>query len=150
MRTVQGSNQEKQLADFAGRYRLRVRRDGCGDPVILGRKTALDMPDRLEYRNHIYDTGDGRLAVCLMLRTKTRWTYAKKKLRAAGFVIHQDGDTEGTASFDPANQTQARLAIRITGAKAKRRSSPAQLAGLRKPLASGAALAPGQTQTEAA
>lgn len=105
------------------------------------------MPDRIEYRNHIYEVGDGRLAVCLLLPTKTLWTYAKKKLRKAGFVVRLDGDTEGTATFDPANDTQARLAIRMVGARPKRRQSLKQLANLRRPSETKAALAPGTTQT---
>jgi hypothetical protein len=133
-----------------GRYRIEstggqrlcraqtlLRRDGCGEPVILGKRTASEMPDRPEYRSHIYEVGEGRLAVCLVFPTKNRWTYAKKKLRAAGFTVLQDGDMEGTASFDASVGKQAHVAIRITGAKARRRASSAQIAGLHRPSLAG-------------
>ena len=109
------------LQSFAERHNLRIKLDSCRDHIIPGKKTASDMPGRVEYWNHIYDHGDGvTLGVCLMLATKMRWTYAKKKLTAAGFVLRQDGDTEGTLLFDPADAKQARLAIRIVGAKRRR------------------------------
>ncbi len=109
------------LQSFAERHRLKIKLESCRDPIIPGKKTATGMPDRVEYRNHIYDHGDGgTLGLCLMFSTKARWTYAKKKLLAVGFVIRLDGDTEGTALFDPADFQQARLAIRIVGAKRRR------------------------------
>lgn len=123
------------LTRFAEHRRLKIRRDECGDRIISGRRG-----------DHIYDMGDGRLAVCLMFPTKMRWTYAKKKLRGAGFIVRQDGDTEGTATFDPDDGAQARLAIRITRARVKRQASPAQLAALQKALASKRALALETTQ----
>jgi hypothetical protein len=43
------------VQEFAGQYRLRVRRDTCGEEIISGKKFCKDMPDRLEYRSHIYD-----------------------------------------------------------------------------------------------
>ncbi len=109
------------IQSFAERHNLKIKLDSCRNPIIPGKKTPTGMSDRVEYRNHIYEHGDdGTLGVCLMFPTKARWTYAKKKLLAAGFVIRLDGDTEGTALFDPADFQQARLAIRIVGAKRRR------------------------------
>lgn len=126
---------------------MRFQRDAGGHLLILGKRAVQNMPDRLEYRNHIFEVGDSKLAVCLMLPTKTLWTYAKKKLREAGFIIRQDGDTEGTATFNRTNDAQTRLAIRMVGARPKRRQSPRQLANLRKPSERKADLAPGTMQT---
>ena len=74
------------------------------------------MPKRVEYRSHVYDGfADGRLGLCLLLTTKKRWTWARKKLLASGFTIKQDGETEGCALFDPANPEQVRLAFKLAG-----------------------------------
>lgn len=116
---------------FAERHNVRARKDSCGDFIIPGRKTAVDMPDRVEYRNHIYDGfDDGLLGLCLMFTTRKRWTFAKRKMLAAGFAIRQDGDTEGCATFDPADEGQATLAIRLTGIKTRRSPSPRQAEAL--------------------
>ena len=48
------------------------------------------------------------------------WPNARRKLDAAGLVIWQDGDHEGSALFDPTNNARARLAIKVVGAKRKR------------------------------
>jgi len=57
---------------------------------------------------------------------KRRWSCARAKLQEAGFVILQDGDTEGSASFSRDNPAQAKLAIKMVGAKKKRAVSQAQ------------------------
>jgi hypothetical protein len=41
-------------------------------------------------------------------------------------TLRQNGDAEGAFSFDPANQVQAKLAIRITGVKRKRQMTEEQ------------------------
>jgi hypothetical protein len=51
-----------------------------------------------------------------MFDTPGKWTNAKKKLLAAGFTVRQNGDTEGTALFNPEDKSQARFAFKITGA----------------------------------
>lgn len=122
---------EDTLTLFATHHHLHIRRDECRDLIIPGRN------------GHIFDNHDGRLGVCLMPGTKMRWTYAKRKLIAAGFVLHQDGDDEGTLTFDPPDRDQARAAIKAAGARPKRDLFPAQraarFAGLRKAWAAKAA-----------
>jgi hypothetical protein len=39
-------------------------------------------------------------------------------------TVRQNGDDEGAVSFDPANKEQASLAIKLIGARPKRRLSP--------------------------
>jgi len=72
--------------------------------------------------------------LCLLFLSKAKWTWAKKKLTAAGFVIKQDGDTEGTAVFDAASEEQARLAIKVAGIKRRRVLSEAQKEALKQRL----------------
>jgi hypothetical protein len=45
-------------------------------------------------------------------------------LTASGFAIKQNAETEGTALFDPENKAQAKLALKITGARVRRQLSP--------------------------
>ena len=119
--------------EFASAYKVRAKQDGCGDLIILGKRFAKDMPDRVEYHSHVFDYEDGEhFGVCLMFAPSgdgtsgksAKWTYAKQKLMAAGFTIRQDGDAEGIGLFDPANQAQARLALRLAEVKTRRPLSP--------------------------
>jgi hypothetical protein len=105
------------IQEFADRYRVRVRRDSCGDDIIPGKQFAKDMPKREEYRSHIYDNGDGRFGVCLVYSTSVRNTTVKPRLTACGFTIGQVGHSECTALFDPANEQQARLAMAECGTR---------------------------------
>jgi hypothetical protein len=102
------------IQQFADKYHVKVRRDSCGDIIIAGFQTAKDMPKQSEYRNHIFDGfNDGRFGVSLMFLSRRRWTLVKRRLLSAGFTIKQDGDTEGTALFDPTNDRQAQFAMTI-------------------------------------
>jgi hypothetical protein len=53
------------------------------------------------YGHHVYEHGAGRFGVMLMFDSARKWSNAKKTLIAGGFAIRQNGDTEGTALFDP-------------------------------------------------
>lgn len=107
---------------FAEKHRLRTRLDGCGEKIVPGKKRSRDLPDRVEYDFHIYEHGPGRFGVCLLLPTRRRWTAAKRKLTAAGFIIRQNAETEGTALFDPENAQQAKVAVRLVGARKLRKA----------------------------
>lgn len=109
------------IPGFSIEYRVRTRREECGETIIRGRL------------GHVFDHGDGgRFGVLLLLPTKRRWNHARKRRRAAGFHVHQDAETEGTALFDPTDPGQVRLALRIVGAKRKRTASRAQLQALKR------------------
>ncbi len=108
------------IHDLALKFGLRVKRDPCGERIIPGRL------------GHLYEHGDGRLGIMLLLDTRKKWNTRRRWLEQAGFTIWQNGDTEGSALFDPSSGSQARLAIRLVGAKHKRVPSPAQLEVLRR------------------
>lgn len=130
------------IKEFAAKYKLKVRHDSCGDPILAGRLGATDapthrwvrregvlikvpIPKRWENHHHIYDHGDGRhLGICLMHGTARKGRFALRKLVAAGFELKQQGHSEGTALFDPENRKQARLAIKLAGCKRKKRLTP--------------------------
>jgi hypothetical protein len=108
-----------EIRQFGEVNRVRVRKEG-EEHFILGRKTSVDMPSRMEYRNHVYDNHDGRFGICLMFVTTGKWNNARRKLQSAGFTIKQDGATEGTLLFDPSNTEHANLAIETAGIRLRR------------------------------
>jgi len=108
------------IKEFATRYNTHARPDGCGDFIVLGKDLSRDSflvrkqsPKRREFRSHIFEGFTGRLGVCLMYAKKQQWRDAKRMLELTGCVIRQDTDTEGTATFDPANSAQVELALRL-------------------------------------
>src|SRR6201998_487640 len=105
------------IQEFAEKYRLRIRRDGCFDPIIPGRSSKSDLsglPDRPEYRPHIFEGfNDGKLGIFLAKKTARKSNFIKKQLVANGFCIKQEGYEEFTAVFDPTDHKQARLAMRV-------------------------------------
>lgn len=115
------------IQEFAAKYRVRIRRDGCDEPIIPGWRR---MPNRVEYRNHICDNGDGRLGVCLIFLTIRSYNIARRRLVDAGFVEIQRGDTEGILLFDSGNEKQARMALAACRIKTIRVPSAAQQAVL--------------------
>lgn len=81
----------KQLIqEFAAKYRLKVVRDDCNDPIIVGR-----IPE-----SNIYEYSDSELGVIFMssikkaLRTNL-WKKFKAACLDAGMVLRQNGDAEG-------------------------------------------------------
>ena len=117
------------LKQFAEHYRLKIRQGEDGEPVILGKF------------GHLYEHNQELFGLMFIppekVGTDKRWGYAKRKFETRDFVIWQDGDYEGSALFDPANRSQARLALKVAGIKRKRRVNltPKQLANLKRPPA---------------
>jgi len=104
-----------KTSTFALKHRLRVRRDECGDEIIPGKF------------GQIYEYAKGLFAVMYMPDPEGKrpakskqWTNRRNWMLAAGFKILQDCDGEGTASFDPHDQQQVNLAIRVAGIKRRR------------------------------
>jgi hypothetical protein len=110
-RSDSASHFTEHLGRVASKFRLRVRRDECGDPVIPGRTGQLYVHD------------DSLLGVLVFLPSKRAWSHARKRLLVAGFTLFQDCDIEGTAGFDPRNRAQVDLAIKVAGVKRRRRIS---------------------------
>jgi hypothetical protein len=106
--------QSAEVKHFADTHRVRARRDECGELILPGRI------------GHVYEHGTSRFGVYLNCATKRAWSSAKRTLTAAGFTIRQNGDMEGTALFDPANEEQARLAVEIARIRKRRVVTPEQ------------------------
>ena len=107
------------ISEFATQHRLKVTKDQCGDPVILGRIGS----------SNIYEYSDDALGVAFITpadkppRTNL-WHKFKTRCLAAGMTLVQCGGSEGAFSFDPENTAHAKLAITGIRARAKRRISP--------------------------
>jgi hypothetical protein len=110
------------LTEFARRWRLRIRRDSDGTDIVPGRKG----------KSHLFEYDTGALAVMIMPETGSAhwWSAARAKFLAAGMQIRQNGDCEGTATFDPNNRQQVQLAMKYAGVKPKRQISSEQYATL--------------------
>jgi len=121
------------IESFAAKYRLKVKRspDDDGSLVINGKY------------GQVYEHSGSELAVSFTAGldknrkgvgswSPKKWGNARQAALAAGMTVYQDGDSEGSLLFNPDNPKQAKLAIKIAGAKTKRQATTAQLANLAK------------------
>ena len=108
------------LPQFAKKYRLTLKTDNAdGTEVIFGRT------------GQIYEYDLDLLCVMFILpkdakaRPRT-WQNVRTKCLAAGMILRQNGDAEGSLSFDAENHEQSRLAIKVAGVQQKRNLSEDQ------------------------
>jgi len=114
------------ITEFAQRYKVRTRKDSCGDEIIPGRRTdKRSKLDRPEDHHHISEF-NGVFVLYMNFPTKPRWTYAKKALLTAGFKIRQDGDVDGLLAFDPEDVLQVQLILKLAGVRIRRQLTPEQ------------------------
>jgi hypothetical protein len=106
---------------FAEKHGLRVKRDDCGE---------FFTPCK---RGMIYEHGSGWFGAMVIGRSARAraWTSVRRRLLAAGFTLHQDGDSEGSLLFNVGNEAQCREAIRVMGARRRRRYAPDVLQRMR-------------------
>ena len=121
------------IEQFAETYRVKPRKDSCGDRIVPGKPRQTRWP---EEKSHIYEGDNGQFGLSLMNplpypEGKAKYTNAKKRLLEAGFIQGQDGDSEGTFLFDGSNAVQAKLAIREAGIKIARTLSPEQMLAMK-------------------
>jgi hypothetical protein len=108
------------VQQFVKKYDLIFRTDSDGTNVIRGKY------------GHIYQYDEGVLGALIMPHPPRRayWSHCRTVMAKAGATVRQNGDTAGAVSFDPTNPALARLAIKYSSVKARRRSSEKQLATL--------------------
>lgn len=105
---------DNSVRDFAARHSLsltRVRLDDCGDVTLTGK------------RGDVYEHSANplRLAVTILrCPSSLHWNKHHELLRTAGCVITQNGDMEGTAVFDPANEAQTQAVLEAIRPRRKR------------------------------
>ena len=112
------------LARFAECYRLRVRRDECGDTIVRGKL------------GHLYEHDAGRFGIVLEApsddaRSDKTLRARRRRAIAAGFLVHQEGEFEALLLFDPGDGKQALLAVLLIQAKKIRQAAQASDAQLR-------------------
>jgi hypothetical protein len=114
-------NSDKPLQSFAKKHNLRVQFDDCGDPVTLGT------------RGHLYEYGPIELGLMILSGddpSSRFWNAVRPKCISAGMTLRQNGEAEGAFSFDPENKDHARLAIKLTGVRPKKKISDSHKAKL--------------------
>ena len=114
------------LKQFADKHRLKISRDECAGLVIQGRN------------GQVYEYGYSLLAVVFMPATyRARlWGNHRRSALALGMTLLQNGDAEGALAFDPENNEQTRLALKIARVKRRRQLSPERVAQLNSYLES--------------
>lgn len=116
---------EHPIRNFANRYRLKwnPEKPDPATEIIVGRA------------GQIYDHGDGLLAVLFLSANGAwmprKWGNTRRACIATGMTLLQNGDSEGSLSFDPHSPEQAKLAIKVAGIKTRRRLSDGQRERLR-------------------
>jgi hypothetical protein len=112
------------LENFATKYRLKTRRspDDENELVVNGKQ------------GQVYEYSNNELAVSFMpglvngrgvgTWCPKRWSNIRRNAETLGMTLRQNGDSEGSLSFDPLNREQAKLAIQIARARQKRQMSP--------------------------
>jgi hypothetical protein len=107
---------DKIIIAFAEKYRLRVRRDECGDSFVPGRFGTIS-----EYGGDVFaltflaDANDnGRDNI---LRSRIR------RALTAGLQPSQLGDCEAVLLFGGSDQAQVRAAMKLAGIKRRRRAT---------------------------
>jgi hypothetical protein len=112
------------IENFAKQLRLKTKTDDCGEQIIPGKQGQI----------YEYSLDGSKFGVMFMPpKTSTeplgkwcpkRWGNFRRAGIAVGMTVLQNGDSEGCLQFDPANKAHVKLAIKIAGAKTKRRVSP--------------------------
>ena len=115
----------ENLAQFAERKRLRIKRDEVGELMIPGRI------------GHLYEHDCGVFGLMLVSpngddpKLDSTFRSRMRKALREGLKLHQCGDYESTFLFNAENKKDARLAIQLAGIKCRRHQG-----GKGKPLTS--------------
>lgn len=107
--------------EFAHKHSLRVRRSRQDDTDnVVGK------------HGEIYEYDEDKLAVMIMPHPPRRglWVRCRANFLALGMNVVQNGDQEGSATFDPANPEQAKAAIQAIRTKRVQKLSPERQANL--------------------
>lgn len=100
------------IKEFANKFTVRVKVDDEQEHYVPAK------------HGQIYQYSSDLLGAMFLTRSIRLWNTRREECVAAGLRIQLDGDTEGLLLFDPADEKQARTAIRTIGARVKRRLNP--------------------------
>lgn len=117
------------IQSFASKCRLRTSIDVLGETICAARKGG----------SHIYEHSVMRMGVVFCPDphskkppTVRQWNKCRDEMKAAGFVIQLDCYGEGVGLFDPTNESQVKIALKVARIRPKRLLSPEHLAVLAK------------------
>jgi len=117
-------DREEMIHTFAEQNRLHISLDVDDKTAVIRGRDGC----------HLYEYSDSEIGLMVLSDAEEarprRWAGIRKKCLAARMTLRQNGDEEGALSFDPKNREQARLAIKVAGARPKRRLSPEHRAKL--------------------
>jgi hypothetical protein len=112
------------LQQFVAHHRVRLNRDECHDAIVRGKL------------GHLYEHAAGQFGIVLEAQANsasldTTLRVRRRRAIAAGFFLHQEGDSEAILLFDSDDAKQSALAIRLIHAKRIRQAAPPTDAQLR-------------------
>ena len=118
------------LEEFADRYKVKVKTDSCGDPIIHGKVRGAQRP---EDTHHVFESPklSNMLAVYFNFETVGRWNNVRKKLLAYGAQLAVAGPYDGYLLFDPLNEPLVKLVLKLARIKVKRQLTEEQKAVIR-------------------
>jgi hypothetical protein len=121
------------IKQFAEKYRLRLKKDDCGDWKVIGRQES-----------HVYDGfADGKLGLYLACVSSKKFSNARRALTAVGCESKQAAGSvqrggqypeDGCLKFDPNDEQQAQAVINLAALKVRRVVSEETRERLRKRL----------------
>lgn len=120
------------LQEFSERYKVKIKRDECGDEIIPGKLVRGCGPERPSYHHHIYPLANGVFAVYLNFPTKSRFKRAAQLLQSAGAQPVVTAEADGILSFDPANDSLVKRVLKVTRCRLRRQLTEEQRAVMRE------------------
>jgi hypothetical protein len=108
------------LKQFAVSYRLKIRRDSDLSDIVQGRD------------GQIFEFSQEQLGVMFMPSTicTKKWNSLRKQAILSGMTLQQNGDSEGSFSFNADNSEQVAIALKIARPKRRKQLSPESRAKL--------------------
>jgi hypothetical protein len=105
------------IQDFAKKYRLKITKDSCDEPVVQGRL----------YKDANISEHAGMMALCFLVDGRAGkpsrqglFNRVRQECLDASMAISQEGDSEAVFVFDGADEKQSRLVIRTIRAKVRK------------------------------
>src|SRR5262245_4787182 len=103
-----------RIKEFATKHRLRVR-EFDGELLILCAGKSATGRDI----SHIYEYS-GTLFGAIFFGTARTWGNARRAALGVGCTVRQNGNNEGTVTFDPADEKQVKVIFEWWRVKRKR------------------------------
>jgi hypothetical protein len=116
------------LQQFAEKYKLKIKKDTCGDEIILGKAHKALGAKRPEDHPHIYYANKSIIAF-LVFATKAKWTSAKKRLEVTNggpLDLVVNAEAEGLLKLNTDNTKLINLVLKLARIRVKRQLTEEQ------------------------